>query len=343
MQTSTDSAPFKHLFLPILLGLALIACAVLAIFIGVVDIPGNVVMHSFLHHLHIPTSERVIVPAYYDMVIWQLRLPRIVMSLLAGASLALCGCIFQSIFRNPICDPYILGISSGASIGAAIAIIAGWDAFLFGITLPALITAVLTLLLILGLAQLHRQHNTQTLLLTGIALNFLISAVITLLMVINQQEMQKILFWTMGSVATVSWQEIACLCPVLILIFGILYYYAKDLNILQLGTDTAVSLGVNVRRTTYVTLIASSLLIAVVVSFCGVIGFIGLIIPHITRLLFGSNNRRLFIYSMIFGAFFLLVADTLARTIAAPSELPVGSITALAGAPFFIYLLLKKK
>lgn len=332
----------KHVIVPIFLTIVLFAIAIGAAFIGVADVPSNVVFHSFLHHLHIPTSERVIVPAYYDMVIWQLRLPRIVMSLLAGASLALCGCVFQSIFRNPICDPYILGISSGASIGAAIAIIVGWDAYLFGITLPALATAVLTLLLIMGSAHLRGRQSTQTLLLTGIALNFLISAVITLLMVINQQEMQKILFWTMGSVAAVSWQEIACLCPILFIVAGILYYHAKDLNILQLGSDTATSLGVNAQRTTYVTLIASSILIAVVVSFCGVIGFIGLIIPHIARLIFGSDNRRLFTYSMLFGAFFLLVADTLARTIAAPSELPVGSITALAGAPFFIYLLLKK-
>ena len=264
------------------------------------------------------------------------------MSLLAGASLGICGCVFQSIFRNPICDPYILGISSGASLGAAIAIIIGWDAFVFGITLPALATAILTLLLIMGIARLRGRHNTQTLLLTGIALNFFISAVITMLMVLNQKEMHQIFFWTMGSVATVSWREIACLLPVMAVVILLLYWHAKDLNILQLGTETAQSLGVDARRVTYVTLIASSVLIAMVVSFCGVIGFIGLIVPHIARLIFGSDNRHLFTYSLFFGAFFLLIADTLARTLAAPSELPVGSITALAGAPYFIYLLLRK-
>ena len=250
--------------------------------------------------------------------------------------------MFQSIFRNPICDPYILGISSGASLGAAIAIIIGWDAFVFGITLPALATAILTLLLIMGIARLRGRHSTQTLLLTGIALNFFISAVITMLMVLNQKEMHQIFFWTMGSVATVSWREIACLLPVMAVVILLLYWHAKDLNILQLGTETAQSLGVDARRVTYVTLIASSVLIAVVVSFCGVIGFIGLIVPHIARLIFGSDNRHLFTYSLFFGAFFLLIADTLARTLAAPSELPVGSITALAGAPYFIYLLLRK-
>lgn len=332
----------NSVFTPILAGILLLLCAVGAIFIGAVEVPADLVFHSFMHHFRIPTAERVIVPAYYDMVIWQLRLPRIVMSLLAGASLAVCGCVFQSIFRNPICDPYILGISSGASLGAAIAIILGWNVMFLGVTLPALVTALLTLLFIMGIARLRKNHNTQTLLLTGIALNFLISAVITLLMVINQQELQKIFFWTMGSVATASWQEIAILFPTMIAIITLLYFYAKDLNIIQLGNDSAISLGVNAQRSTYITLIAASLLVGIVVSFCGVIGFIGLIVPHIARLIFGSDNRRLFTYSMLFGAFFLLVSDTLARTIAVPSELPVGSITALAGAPFFIYLLLKK-
>lgn len=330
-----------HIILPILLALLLIAVATGAIFIGAIRIPANLVWGSILHRFfHV--SGGIVVPAYYDMAIWQLRLPRIVMSLLAGASLAICGCVFQSIFRNPVCDPYILGISSGASLGAAVAIIIGWDAYVFGITLPALATAILTLLLIMGIARLRGRHNTQTLLLTGIALNFFISAVITLLMVLNQKEMQQIFFWTMGSVAAISWQEIACLLPVMVVVLVILYRHAKDLNILQFGTETARSLGVDARSVTYVTLIASSVLIGVVVSFCGVIGFIGLIVPHIARLIFGSDNRRLFTYSLFFGAFFLLIADTLARTLAAPSELPVGSITALAGAPYFIFLLLRK-
>lgn len=330
----------RHVYWFIALGVLLLVCTIIAICIGVVEVPVKLVIGSFLHRFHI--SGGIIVPAYYDMVIWQLRLPRIVMSLLAGASLAVCGCVFQSVFRNPICDPYILGISSGASLGAAIAIILGWDTLLFGITLPALITAVLTLLLILGLARLQNHNSTRTLLLTGIALNFFISAVITLLMVINQQEMQQIFFWTMGSLASVSWNEIAWLSVVAIGVIIALFYYAKDLNIIQMGSESACSLGVHTQRTIYVTLILSSLLIGTVVAFCGVIGFIGLIVPHICRLLFGSNNRYLFGYSILFGALFLLVADTLARTIAVPSELPVGSITALAGAPYFIYLLLKK-
>ena len=309
--------------------------------IGVIPIPVKVVLQSIGQKIGL--FRDIQISDYHQITLWQLRLPRIVMSVLAGASLAVCGGVFQSVFRNPVCDPYILGVSSGASIGAAVAFILGWDTVVFGVTLPALVTALLTLLIILGIARIKGKHNTNTLLLIGIALNFLISALITLLVVVNQKEMQKIYFWTMGSLTHVSWVEIAWLIPIMAVCISILFYHAKALNIMQVGTETAQTLGIDTQRTTYIVLITSSVLISVVVSFCGSIGFIGLIMPHVARILFGSNNRRLFTYSLFFGAFFLLVADTLARTIAAPAELPVGSITALAGAPYFIYLVLRKK
>ena len=330
-----------RLLFPLLSIVVIVASILIAASIGVVKIPFPNIIKIILSQLGLADASEL---AHTEVVtIWELRLPRILMSLTAGAALAICGAVFQSIFRNPICDPYILGISSGASLGAATAFILGWDAFLFGITLPALVTALLTLLVIMGIARLSRQKTTHTLLLTGIAINFLISAVITLLMVVNQKEMHKIIFWTMGSCAGTTWNDILFLLPFLIVIAIVLLYYAKDLNIMQLGTDTAQTLGVNVKAVTYITLITSSLLIAVVVAICGVIGFIGLIIPHAVRLMVGSDNRRVFSYSLLLGALFLLIADTLARTIAIPAELPVGSITAIAGAPYFIFLLLKKQ
>lgn len=328
-----------HIWLPIIT-ILLLLIAISMVFVGVVHIPAKSVMVCILQKFGF--CQDVSLPEFYALTLWQLRIPRIVMSLLAGASLAICGAVFQSIFRNPICDPYILGISSGASLGAAVAIIIGWDTFLFGITALALVTALLTLLFIVGIAKIKGGHATQTLLLTGIALNFFMSAVITLLIVVNQQEMHKIYFWTMGSLSSVSWPQIAMMLPVMLLTIGVLFYYAKDLNILQLGGGAARTLGVNTQQTVIITLATSSVLVSVIVSFCGVIGFIGLIVPHIARLLFGSNNRRLFAYSLLLGALFLLIADTLARTIAAPAELPVGSITALAGAPYFVYLVLRK-
>ena len=330
----------KKRFLPFVLGVVLLSSMFAATGIGVITIPMEVILQSIGQKFGLFRDLEI--ADYYQVTLWQLRIPRIVMSVLAGASLAVCGAVFQSIFRNPVCDPYILGISSGASLGAAIAFILGWDASLFGITLPALVTALLTLLLILSIARIKGKHNTNTLLLIGIALNFFISAVITLLVVVNQKEMHKIYFWTMGSLSHVSWFEIAWLLPIMIACVFILFYYSKSLNIMQVGTETAQTLGIDTQKTTYIVLITSSVLISVVVSFCGSIGFIGLIMPHVARLLFGSNNRSLFTYSLFFGAFFLLIADTLARTIATPAELPVGSITALAGAPYFIYLILKK-
>lgn len=325
----------------LLFSILLMVCGIVATGIGVVPIPFIDVVKIILSQFGLSDVSQL--PDNFVLTVLQLRLPRILMTIIAGASLAICGAVFQSVFRNPICDPYILGISSGASLGAAIAFIIGLDVIVFGITLPALITALITLFVILGIAGLAHRNSVQTLLLTGIAVNFLISAVITLLIVMNKQEMQKIIFWTMGSFASVSYKEIILFLPIFFISIISLFYYSKDLNIMQLGSDTARTLGVNSSRVTIITLFISSFLIAAVVAICGVVGFIGLIVPHIVRLIWGNNNRTLFIFSLFFGALFLLIADTLARTLATNSELPVGSITAIAGAPYFIYLLLKKR
>ena len=277
-----------------------------------------------------------------EFVIVHLRIPRIVMSVFAGASLALCGAIFQSIFRNPICDPYILGISSGASIGAALAFILGLDLYLFGVTSFALITAFLTLLLMLGIVQFSNIKSSYIMLLAGISLNFLMASVLTLLIVLNHQEMQKIIFWTMGSFATVSYPDLYFFIPIFILCVFFTFLFSKDLNIMQLGDAQAQSLGVNTQRITYIMLLISSILIAATVSICGVIGFIGLIIPHLARIIWGNNTKHLFTFSLLLGAGFMLIADSLARVLVTHSELPVGSITALIGAPYFIYILARK-
>jgi len=277
-----------------------------------------------------------------EFVIIHLRIPRIVMSVFAGASLALCGATFQSLFRNPICDPYILGISSGASIGAALAIILGLDFYLFGVTSFALLTAFLTLLLILGVTRLSRVKSIYIMLLAGISLNFLMAAILTLLMVLNHQEMQKIIFWTMGSFATVNYYDILFYIPIFLVCTFFFLLLSKDLNIMQLGDSQAQSLGVNTQKVIYITLFLSSVLVAATVSICGVIGFIGLIIPHLVRIIWGNNTRDLFPFSMLLGAIFMLVADTLARVSVTNAELPVGSITALVGTPYFIYMLVRK-
>ena len=277
-----------------------------------------------------------------DFVIIHLRIPRIVMSVFAGASLTLCGAIFQTIFRNPVCDPYILGISSGASIGAALAFILGLDFYLFGVTSFALITAFLTLLIMFGITQFSKIKSSYIMLLAGISLNFLMASLLTLLMVMNHQEMQKILFWTMGSFATVSYYDLYFFIPLFLVSTFFIFLWSKELNIMQLGDSQARSLGVNTQKITTLALVLSSVLIAATVSICGVIGFIGLIVPHLVRIIWGNNTQQLFVFSIVIGAIFMLIADTLARTVVANSELPVGSITALVGAPYFIYMLVRR-
>ena len=278
-----------------------------------------------------------------EFVIVHLRIPRILMSVFAGAALALCGAIFQSIFRNPICDPYILGISSGASIGAALAFILGLDFYLFGVTVFALITAFLTFLLILGITRFSKVKSPYIMLLAGISLNFLMASVLTLLMVMNHQEMQKIFFWTMGSFATVSYPDLYFFIPIFIVCTFFSFLFSKDLNLMQLGDSQAQSLGVNTQKLVYISLLISSIMIAATVSICGVIGFIGLIIPHLVRIIWGNNTKTLFVFTILLGAIFMLIADTLARTVVTNAELPVGSITALIGAPYFIYMLVRKQ
>lgn len=276
-------------------------------------------------------------------IFWRLRLPRIVLSVMVGASLSVCGAAYQSVFRNPLTDPYILGVSSGASLGAAVAIIAGLQYYLWGIGAFALATALLTVLLIYRIASIGNRLHTTTLLLTGVCITFLITALISFLMVLHQDKMESIIFWTMGSFASASWLDVALLAPVALVGIAVVIYHSKDLNLLLAGSETAQSLGVEVEKVKKILLFFTTLMVAFAVSTCGVIGFVGLVVPHGIRLVTGADNRKVVPYSIFVGGLFLLICDTLSRTLLPPSELPVGSLTALVGAPLFIYLLYKNK
>jgi iron complex transport system permease protein len=276
-------------------------------------------------------------------IFWNLRLPRVVLSVLVGAALSICGATYQSVFRNPLTDPYVLGISSGASLGAAIAIVLGLEAYLWGVGSIALLTALLTILLIFKIAATGNRMHTTTLLLTGVCLTFLITAIISLLMAMHQDKMESIIFWTMGSFASASWMDVWIVLPVTLVGLAVVLYHSKDLNLLLTGSETAQSLGVEVEKVRRRLLLFTTLMVAFSVSACGVIGFVGLVVPHCIRLVCGADNRRIIPYSIFVGGIFLLLCDTLARTIIPPNELPVGSITSLLGAPMFIYLLYKSK
>ncbi len=276
-------------------------------------------------------------------IFWNLRMPRIVLSVLVGAALSVCGAAYQSVFRNPLTDPYVLGISSGASLGAAIAILLGLEAYLLGVGACALVSGLLTILVIYRIASIGNRMHTTTLLLTGVCITFLMSALISFLMVLRQDKMDSIIFWTMGSFASASWTDVAIVAPVVAVGIGVVLYHCRDLNLLLAGSETAKSLGVEVERVKKVLLLATTLMVAFCVSTCGVIGFVGLVVPHCIRLVSGPDNRRIVPYAIVVGALFLLMCDTMARTLLMPAELPVGSLTALVGAPLFIYLLYKNK
>ncbi len=276
-------------------------------------------------------------------IFWNLRLPRVVLSVIVGASLSVCGVTYQSVFRNPLTDPYVLGISSGASLGAAIAILLGLEAHLWGVGGMALATALLTIVIIFKIAGIGNRMHVTTLLLTGVCLTFLITAVISLLMALHHDKMESIIFWTMGSFASSSWLDVWILLPIAIIGIVIAIYHSRDLNLLLTGSETAQSLGVEVEKVRRRLLFFTTLMVAFCVSACGVIGFVGLVVPHCVRIVCGNDNRHLVPYSIFVGAIFLLLCDTAARTMIPPNELPVGSLTSLIGAPMFIYLLYKSK
>ena len=276
-------------------------------------------------------------------IIFNIRIPRTLFAALAGAGLSLCGLAFQSIFRNPLSDPYILGVSSGASLGATLAIVLGLEGFILGISGMSFLFAFLSVIIIIKIASYGNRIHTTTLLLAGISINFLASAFISLLMILNQEQIEKIVFWTMGSLSNIDYNSLIGVSIAVAIGVICITYHARDLNALLIDTQTAKTLGVNVERTKRIILLICTLMVSLIVSESGVIGFIGLVVPHIVRLIIGSDNRKLIPFSILGGMIFMLSSDLLSRTLMPPSEIPVGSITALIDSPFFIYLLFNAK
>jgi len=284
------------------------------------------------------------------LIIWTLRVPRVIIAVLTGAGLSICGGVFQGLFRNPMADPYILGISSGAAFGATISIVFGsvMNQSVGMTTIAAFCGAILTTIIVYLIARTGGRLPTATLLLSGIAFSFLLSSAITLIMVFNRDRMEQIIYWSMGSFAAATWGKILIIFIVVLIGSFIVMCFARGLNIMSIGDETAFSLGVNVENSKKILLIVTSLMVAACVAVSGVIGFVGLIVPHITRLVFKPDHRILLPFSAIFGAAFMLFSDTLARgfmtwCLGLSTELPVGAITACFGAPFFIGLLIKNK
>ncbi|HWQ89357.1 MAG TPA: iron chelate uptake ABC transporter family permease subunit [Desulfitobacteriaceae bacterium] len=279
-------------------------------------------------------------------IILQLRLPRVIQAAIVGASLSLAGAVYQGLFRNPMADPYVLGVSSGAALGAVAAMLTGGTLLFAGFTavpLFAFIGGIATIALVYYMARVGKVVPVMTLLLSGIAVSAFLSAIVSLLTYFAGENLHQVVFWMMGGVSGANWSRVVAMLPYALIGFCCIYYYAKELNVLLLGEETARHLGVNTERVKIILLAAASLLVAAAVSTSGIIGFVGLVVPHLIRIAVGPDHRILLPASALLGAILLIAADTLARNIIAPAELPVGIITSLVGAPMFIYLLKKRK
>jgi iron complex transport system permease protein len=285
-----------------------------------------------------------------ESIILQIRMPRIIAGVLVGAALAASGVVYQGVFKNPMADSYVLGVSAGAAVGASSCILLGVGSIVFGLRLvqvAAFLGALFAMFLVYNISRVGSRVPVTTLLLCGIAVNFFLFAVVGLMEVMAGDQLHAIVFWLVGGFSNVLWRDIWAILP--FIIFGTVaaYFYVRDLNLLALGEETAQNLGVNVERAKLVLLVLASLITAAAVSISGLIGFVGLMIPHVTRLVIGPDHRILLPTSTVIGAIFLVICDDLARVVATPFastlELPVGIITMLSGAPFFILLFRKKK
>lgn len=279
-------------------------------------------------------------------IIFELRLSRALLAFLVGASLSLSGAILQGYFQNPMAGPFVVGVSSGASFGAVLAIFLGLNIYILGFPLQSIFAfasgfAIVSLIYLLS--QRKGIFKIETLLLTGIAAGALASALTSFFIFLKSESYEQAVFWLLGSFALSDWTQISAVFPYFIPCFIVAQFLAKDMNLLALGDDTAQSLGCAVNRVRKIFLVISTLLAASSVSVSGIIGFVGLIVPHWIRILIGPDHRYLFFFSSLAGGTLLVYSDLLARTLLFPTELPIGIITAAVGAPFFIYLLNQRR
>ncbi|TET27149.1 MAG: iron ABC transporter permease [Candidatus Bathyarchaeum sp.] len=283
-----------------------------------------------------------------EVIIVQIRLPRVICGALVGAALATAGVTYQGIFRNPMADPYVIGASTGASVGSALVIVLGVGVSLLGVNtlqILAFVGSLTTVLFVYSISRVGSRVPVTTLLLTGIAISLFLNAIVTYMKTIaSDRLLHGLTFWLIGSLApTENWDKVFAIIPFILVGVVVAYLYSRELNIMALGEDQAQHLGVEIEKVKRILLVSGALLTAAAVSISGLIGFVGLIIPHLTRVLIGPDHRVLLPTAAIVGAAFLMSCDALSRVVMGSGEAPVGIITALTGAPFFIYLLRRKR
>ena len=331
----------KFLFILLLILLTIILIGV-ATTLGIIDLSVvevySVILHRFFPDF-LPEPDEIA-----EQVVWNIRLSRILFGIFAGMGLGIAGAVMQVVLKNPLASPYTLGISSAAGFGAALAIIMGWGFFgNFLIAGNAFVFAFLSSMLIVGMAK-HRGATPEIMILTGITIMYFFSACTTLLEYFADPDAVKgVVFWMVGSMGKASWDKLFVLASVLAVCLPLLIWKSWDYNIICAGDETAKSLGVDVNRIRNFSMIISSLMVASIVSFTGTIGFIGLVAPHITRMVIGGDNQYVLPCSALVGGLLLASADVVAQNIIPPIILPIGVMTAFMGIPLFLYLIMRRR
>ena len=325
----------------LLSALLLLVVAAVALTLGPAPIPAGTVLRLLLDGLPF-VDVPVEAPATWERIVYDVRLPRVVAAGVVGASLALSGAAYQGVFRNPLAGPFLLGVASGAALGAAIAIVSPLDAATYGfgwVPLFAFAGAGGTVVLVYLISRAGSAVSNTTLILAGVALSAVLGAITSFILLTGGERAQPIFSFLFGTMNTSNWERVLLGLPYIVVGAAIVVLHARALNVLQLDEEQASQLGVDVTRTKLIVLAAASLVAATAVAIAGVIGFVGLIVPHVVRLLFGGDYRRLLPLAALLGASFLIATDVLSRTLLSPQEIPVGIITAIVGGPFFLYLL----
>jgi iron complex transport system permease protein len=279
-------------------------------------------------------------------IILDIRLPRVILAGLVGAALATAGATYQGLFRNPLADPYLIGVAQGASLGAVIAFLlpAAWNLSGLG-TIPifAFVGAIVSTVVVYLLSRVGKTLPVTTLILAGVALSALLQSIVSYLIINSGDRIHGIIFWIMGSFSMSRWQEVLVVLPYIATGTAVIVIFARLLNVMQLDEEQAQQLGVNVEKFKLILLGAATLITAASVAFVGTIGFVGIIIPHAVRLIWGADHRYLLPLSILVGSIFMILTDLVSRTVLAPTEIPIGVITAICGAPFFLYLLRRRR
>jgi len=325
------------------LAIALVGVVVLASAIGSSQISltdlSNILL-SRLPLVHITPTWGAVA----ETIVMDIRLPRILLAGLVGAALAIAGATYQGLFRNPLADPYLIGVAQGAALGAIVGFLLPWQIAGLGIVpILAFCGALIAVAAVYAIARVGKTLPMTTLILAGVALGAFLSSITSYLIIASGDKFHSIVSWLLGRFSLSNWEQVVMITPYVLVGVMIIWLYARPLNVMQLDEEQAQQLGIEVEKVKVVLLVAATLITAAAVSFCGTIGFVGIIVPHAVRLIWGPDHRFLLPLSTLVGAIFLILADTAARTVLTPTEIPVGVITAFIGAPFFLYLLRQKK